>query len=151
MHNTFVECVRRLKGSDRLLIVDEAEQLPYKSLELIRRLHDKAGIGILLVGMPKLLGNLTGIRGEYAQLYSRVGIGARLEPLTEADVQNIIHRRIPEASDLWKVFYKETYGNTRRLFKLVIGALRIADLNKVSINVDIIATAGKLLRVEVMS
>lgn len=59
----FSDIVDKLKSSGRLIIIDEAEHLPYKSLELVRRIYDKANVGILLVGMPatiKLLTEATG-------------------------------------------------------------------------------------------
>ncbi len=37
--------VSKLKGSERLLMVDEAELLSTRSLEFIRRIHDLSGIG----------------------------------------------------------------------------------------------------------
>lgn len=64
--------MRELRDSGRLLMVDEAELLLYRALEVLRRLHDKAGIGIVLAGMPRLLINLKGRRGEFAQLLPAV-------------------------------------------------------------------------------
>ncbi|CRL44634.1 hypothetical protein SGGMMB4_01839 [Sodalis glossinidius str. 'morsitans'] len=56
-----------------LVLVDEAELLPYRALEVLRRIHDSFGVAIVLAGMPRLLLNLKGSRGEYAQLYSIAG------------------------------------------------------------------------------
>lgn len=44
IHELIDACVRELRDSGRLLMVDEAELLPYRALEVLRRLHDKAGI-----------------------------------------------------------------------------------------------------------
>ena len=55
----------------------------------IRRIYDKAQVGILLVGMPRLIMNLKGEKRQYAQLYSRVGIATKLNPLTEEDKELI--------------------------------------------------------------
>ena len=57
---------------NRLLIVDEAENLPYRALEITRRIHDKTGVGVLLIGRSILLENLKGYNNQYDQLYSRV-------------------------------------------------------------------------------
>ena len=51
------EVVNKLNNSGRLLIIDEAENLPYRALEITRRIHDKTGIGVLLVGRNILLEN----------------------------------------------------------------------------------------------
>lgn len=89
LHNMFEDCRKQLNNTGRLIIIDEAEQLPYRALELLRRLNDKAGVGILLVGMPRLMSNLRGNRGEYAQLFSRIGYHAKLSLLTSADTSKI--------------------------------------------------------------
>jgi len=154
LHTIFEDCVARLRKSGRLIIVDEAEQLPYKALEMLRRLYDKAGIGILMSGMPKLLANLRGYRGEYAQIFSRVGIASRLVPLTDHDIKNIVQTQLnsPKEPDLWRVFKKETNGNTRRLFKLLRRAIYLADINDgIDITTEVVIEASTMLKIEVMS
>lgn len=54
-YNLMDEVIRKLQNSGRLLVVDEAENLPYKALEASRRIHDKTGVGILLIGMLAFL------------------------------------------------------------------------------------------------
>ncbi|MBR1681308.1 AAA family ATPase, partial [bacterium] len=73
------EVVHKLYNSGRLLIIDEAENLPYRALEIARRIHDKTGIGILLVGKNVLFENLCGKNQEYDQLYSRVKYYKKLD------------------------------------------------------------------------
>ncbi|MFA5751085.1 MAG: AAA family ATPase [Candidatus Paceibacterota bacterium] len=150
LHQTFQDCVDRLHDSGRLLIIDEAEQLPYKSLEMVRRLHDKAKIGILLSGMSKLLSNLRGFHGQYSQLYSRVGIAAKLQPLTEEDSENIVKRLLGDTNGLWRIFHKESIGNARRLFKMIKRSIYLSDLNNCPIDTEIVKTASTILKVEVM-
>jgi DNA transposition AAA+ family ATPase len=152
LHDIFQECCNRLKGSGRLLIVDEAEQLPYKALEMLRRLHDKTGIGVLLTGMPKLLANLRGRRGEYAQLYSRIGLAVKLQPLADADTALIIGRLLPKCPDkVQKAFGREAAGNTRRLFKIIARSKRVAQINNREVDEDIVRHAASTIKVEVMS
>jgi len=152
LHDIFVECCNRLKGSGRLLIVDEAEQLPYKALEMLRRLHDKTGIGVLLTGMPKLLTNLRGHRGEYAQLYSRIGLAVKLQPLTDADATMIIGRFLPKCSEkVQNALSREAAGNTRRLVKIIKRSKRVAQVNNREIDDDVVRHATSTIKVEVMS
>ena len=150
LHTTFDECVDRLSRSGRLLIIDEAEQLPYRCLELLRRLHDKAGIGILLLGMPKLLANLRGFRGQYSQLYSRVGIAAKLDPLTDKDTEDIVKRLLGDTNGLWRIFQKESLGNSRRLFKMIKRSIYLSDLNNCPIDTEVVEKAASILKVENM-
>lgn len=86
----------RLRGSGRLLMVDEAECLPYRALELLRRIHDKTGAGLLLVGLPRLLMNLRGDQNQFKQLYSRVGVKARVSAPTEEDVRLLAEQLLAE-------------------------------------------------------
>lgn len=54
----FRELVDTLRGSKRLLIFDEAENLPMASLNGIRQLHDATQCPVLLIGRPSLRENL---------------------------------------------------------------------------------------------
>ena len=78
MHELSEAIIQALRDSGKVILVDEAENLPYRALETLRRIHDKSGIGIVLAGMPRLILNLKGKRGEYKQLYSRVGFALRM-------------------------------------------------------------------------
>jgi DNA transposition AAA+ family ATPase len=145
IHEMLEDCIVRLKDSERLIIVDEAENLPYRALELLRRLHDKAGIGILLVGMPRLIANLRGKRGEYAQLYSRVGVAAKLGTLTEEDTRSIVDTVLPESNGLWRTFHAECRGNARTLRKLLGRSVRLAKVNSVPVDHEIVRLALETL------
>lgn len=96
------DIIARMKGgTGRLLIVDEAEKLPYRALELLRRImYDKAGVSVLLVGTPVLIANLRGHRGEYAQLYNRVNMARRIKGMEEEDVRAFVERAHPGAPEL---------------------------------------------------
>ena len=53
-----------LRGTKRLLIIDEADQLTLDALQAVRSLNDKAGIGIVLAGNNKLYQQMvSGVRG----------------------------------------------------------------------------------------
>ncbi|MFB5082527.1 AAA family ATPase, partial [Raoultella sp. C349492] len=55
IHELSESCITALSGTGRAVLIDEAENLPYRALEVIRRIHDKAGVGIVLAGMPRLI------------------------------------------------------------------------------------------------
>lgn len=146
LHILMDSLIQKLAGSGRLIIVDEAEHLPYKALELLRRIYDKAQVGILLVGMPKLIKNMRGNAGEYKQLYSRVGVYGQLDPLKPIDVQNTVAAAISNAAEnLWQPFLKECRSNMRVLVKLLRRSQRIASVNGTEINEEIVREAGKTL------
>jgi DNA transposition AAA+ family ATPase len=147
VHDMFEDVVVKLSGSGRLIIVDEAEHLPYCALELLRRVYDKAGIGILLVGMPRLVHNLRGKKGEYAQLYSRVGIAANLQRLQENDAEAIVKTALPQSNGLWRDFLRESGGNNRRMNLLIVRSIRLAEVNDTRITPEIIHLAAKMLMI----
>ena len=139
------EIVDKFKDSGRLIIIDEAEHLPYKSLELIRRLHDKAGIGILLTGMPRLIDNIRGKRCQYEQLYSRIGIAKKLNDLTITDIKTILQNVMPEGEAFIEQFNMFSFGNTRILTKLIMRSANMAKINNENLSLSIIAEASKII------
>ena len=148
IHELIDACVRELRDSGRLLMVDEAELLPYRALEVLRRLHDKAGIGIVLAGMPRLLINLKGRRGEFAQLYSRVALALNLgDTLAQEDFNQIATGLMPEAAEpeISEALYTRSLGNARRLFKLARGVYRICDISDAPVSVQAIDKFAEML------
>ncbi|MCI9193868.1 MAG: AAA family ATPase [Acutalibacter muris] len=65
--------ISRLTGTNRLLIIDEAQHLTEKSFDAVRAINDKAHIGIVYSGNPSILKRMYGKQEEELdQLYSRV-------------------------------------------------------------------------------
>lgn len=156
IHVMLNDLIEKLKNSGRFIIIDEAENLPYKALDLIRRVYDKANIGLLLVGMPRLLYNLRGRKGEYAQLYSRVAIAERIFGFTRHDVIVILKEMLPDYEDIKlrgiaSYFFKKCGGsdinnaNGRALEKMLLRSKQVARLNKISIDNEIIEQVSKML------
>lgn len=97
-HAKFTQAVDKLKNSGRLLMIDEAEWLPTETLEYVRRIHDKAGIGIVLCGLPRLERNVRGNREQFLQLSSRIQLVIRLKNLTQKDVEAYLESRFEKYS-----------------------------------------------------
>ncbi|MEZ3140827.1 AAA family ATPase [Citrobacter braakii] len=148
MHELSEACINALDGSGRLLLIDEAENLPYRALETIRRLHDKSGVGVVLAGMPRLLLNLKGKRGEYKQLYSRVGLALPIgDVLPRQDIHDIAVNLMPDAGavDVSETLYKVSRGNARRLFKLIRGVNRHVKISGDVVTPDVVTEFSKML------
>ncbi|HBY5098106.1 TPA: AAA family ATPase [Klebsiella pneumoniae] len=148
MHQLSESCISALSDSGRLLMIDEAENLPYRALETLRRIHDKAGIGIVLAGMPRLLINLKGKRGEYQQLYSRVGFALPLgEALPKADIEEIAASMLAGKCDdaVNDALFTASKGNARRLFKLARGVNRYSSLNQEPVTVGAVRKFAEML------
>jgi len=139
----FRDCQNRLMESTRMIIVDEAEHLPYRAHEMLRRLHDFTGVAILFVGQPVLVKNFMGKRGEYDQLWSRIGLKYESKDNTADDISKIIANVIPNSNGLYKVFHDYTKGNLRTLNKLYKRANKMARLNDCDIDEAIISESAK--------
>lgn len=146
--NTLMEAiVAKLVGSGRLIAVDEAECLPLRALECLRRIHDKTEVGLALVGMPRLLMNLRGRHGELKQLYSRIGfkldLGDEIESqeLTEIAEGNLKGADAETVAEL----VDAAQGNTRRLVKLLHGVNRLSKIHKEPVNVAMVKQFREML------
>ena len=139
------EVVRKLNQSGRLLIVDEAENLPYRALEIPRRIHDKTGVGVLLIGRSILLENLKGYNNQYDQLYSRVKYTKIIDRLLIQDVVKILES-IGQDTKLAETYLLYSDGNTRRLEHLISHSISVAKFNrKAMVDETVIKQTSKLL------
>lgn len=148
MHELSEAIIAALKDSGRILLIDEAENLPHRALETIRRIHDKAGIGVVLAGMPRLIINLKGKRGEYKQLYSRVGFALPLgDVLPREDIDAIATSVLADAqdSDVSDALFTACKGNARRLFKLLRGVNRYSLLNSAPVDAGAVRKFSEML------
>ncbi|HDS6556421.1 TPA: AAA family ATPase [Klebsiella pneumoniae] len=148
MHELSEACIAALRDSGRLLMVDEAENLPYRALETLRRIHDKSGIGMVLAGMPRLIINLKGKRGEYQQLYSRVGFALCIgDSLPQSDITDIAVSMLPGAGkeDVSEALFKASHGNARRLFKLVRGVSRHSEISGNAVSAGAVRKFAEML------
>lgn len=69
------EIVMKLKGSGRVLIVDEAQHLTVRALNHLRCISDESGVGIALIGNEEVYSKMRGSgQADFAQLFSRVGM-----------------------------------------------------------------------------
>mgnify|MGYP005667062329 CR=1 FL=1 len=78
----------RIKDTNGLLIIDEAQFLNERGLECARRICELANVGLALVGNETVYGQLTGRNraAEFAQLFSRIGKRCRLTRPAAHDV-----------------------------------------------------------------
>ncbi len=147
LRSCFDGIVSRLKTAQRLIIIDEAEHVSYRGLEMLRRLHDFTRCGMVLVGSPALLSNLRGKDGggEFRQLFNRVGMAFRLDPINQDDAENLVRAWLPDSGGLWLEFWKAARGDCRRLFKCCRMARHISAVNDCKIDAAVIASAERVL------
>ncbi len=145
LHEMKEDIIMELADTGRMIIIDQAEYLPHRALDLIRTIYDRAHIGIVLVGLKNLVANLQGRHGQFAYLSSRVDNRVELAPLTPKDSQEIVHRMLPDANGAWQEFHRYGDGNVRVLEKLIRRSKRIAALNNTKVTAEVVRKAGETL------
>lgn len=86
------EIVNKLRGSGRVIIVDEAQHLTIRTIEHLRSICDAAKVGVCFVGNETIYTKLVGShKSEFAQLYSRIGMRkmVTVESNSKDDICNI--------------------------------------------------------------
>ena len=133
-----------------MLIFDEAERLSVTSLELIRDVFDRTGVGVILIGMPGMEKRLS----RYPQLYSRVGFAHHYRPLQGDELSFVLSRHwrnlgltLDEAdfTDAQAIasIARITGGNFRLLHRLFVQIERILKINGLSVITDDVVEAAR--------
>lgn len=114
----------RVRNSNGLLMIDEAQYLTQTALEELRSIHDDTGLGIALVGDENLHVNLR----KYPQLYSRIGVRHVQARPEQGDIRVLAEawdiERGPELAYLLEIGRKG--GGLRTISKTMKLALRAA-------------------------
>lgn len=126
---------RFLKDNDKIILIDEAEHLPLRALEDLRRIYDFSHTTMVLCGTEILLNNLMGKNKELRQLYSRICGKWCMQGLSEAECESFFGTGI----------YEYSKGNFRSSAKLYKKALRLAELNGCELDDEIIANATQMV------
>lgn len=92
----YTEIVGKLRGSGRVLVIDEAQHLTVRALNHLRCISDESGIGIAFIGNAEVYTKLKGSgKADFAQLFSRIGM--RREVLTVTTTREDIRKVFSEA------------------------------------------------------
>ncbi|WP_432256622.1 AAA family ATPase [Limimaricola sp. AA108-03] len=133
-----------------LLVIDEAERLSTQSLEHVRDLFDRTGIGVILIGMPGLERKLE----RYPQLYSRIGFAHHYRPLKGDELTFVLTRHwrklglqlndtdFTDQQAIASIF-RITGGNFRLLHRLFVQIERILRINELSLVTDDVIEAAR--------
>lgn len=140
--------VKKLKKSEYLIIVDEAENLKPDVFRTLRKIHDrcKGSCGLLFIGTERLRTNLEKKKGEFDYVLNRVSLKIKLSQLNKGDVKLLVKQIFPDASDeMVDVFSEVTENNARVLFHTIKRSVDIIKENDVELNADVIKEAREML------
>lgn len=97
LDDIYLDIMERLYGTDKMIIIDEAQHLSLKTIENIRSLQDATGIAVVFIGNELVYTKMIGRQqAEFAQLFSRIGIRKHLltDCFTEEDVKAVFGQDI---------------------------------------------------------
>lgn len=150
----FRELVRVLRGTNYLLIVDEAERLSSSALEYLRRLRDMAQVGVTLMGTEKLTGLIKPQHGQFDQIRSRVGMWPKtIEGITRDDADDMVRTALVDvgepADDVLDALWAYCDGSARVLNENLLPALRDYGIGTKPLSAELVhAIAQKVLFME---
>lgn len=71
----YLDILDKLEGTDRTIVIDEAQHLNRNTLELVRSINDSINTAIILIGNETVYSKMVGKQqAEFAQLFSRLGM-----------------------------------------------------------------------------
>jgi general secretion pathway protein A len=150
IYNLLVDYLTKIykDGKNALIIVDEAQHLPFESLEMIRQIsniemENAKLVQVLLVGQPELLEKLS--KKEYRQLLQRISLKAELHYLNREETFNYINFRLNQASRFNTYLFKKSALNY--IYKASGGCPR--EINNIADSALLIAAANRKKRVTV--
>lgn len=100
--------INTLRGSNRLVLIDEAHKLTRESLDVMREIWDQARCPILLAATPVFVQTMTVSRGDTLagelmdQLYSRVGVFRDMRQFD--DPESGVPEQLVSVEDIRKMF-----------------------------------------------
>lgn len=136
-----------------MVIVDEADWLKVSSLEQIRSVYDRGGVGLILIGMPGIEKRLA----RYPQLYSRIGFVHQFRPLSPLETRAALaemwgrtyqpfRKTDPADEEAISAIFRASGGNFRLIDRLVRQIERLAQINELSsVTKQVVQTAQESL------
>jgi DNA transposition AAA+ family ATPase len=153
IHEMLVSVCDRLRGSGRMLVLDEAEHLKPAVLDVVRRMNDWAGIGIVYVGLPRFLAQLQTLRRDYEYIWNRVRVRAGIERSTDAeigDIRRLLGSVLPLLDEsVAKVYHSRCGGDVRKLEALYYGSLKAVRQSGQPMTPALVIFVAKQLEMEV--
>lgn len=131
MDARFMSIVYELRGTISTLIIDEAETMNRQCLHFLRRIRDKASIGVVLVGTERLHSLIAPEHGEFDQIRSRVALWLPIIKQITRDDSDALAQAALNLEDVGELsqevldaLWKYGKGSARMLLENLIPAIR---------------------------
>jgi hypothetical protein len=139
-----------LRGSSRILIIDEAHFLGWEAFEACRKIYDCAGIGVVFAGQERLYEEMRGGHRSFLwdQIYSRVGARCHINQVEKADIELLASKISPGLDKKCISFLLQKasgLGRFRTAVMLLQRARRISEADNIPITLDLLKDANSLL------
>lgn len=147
----FERLLKALRMKNRMLIIDEADIINNKMLEILRSIYDDGNCAMALVGLDRIITLLTkgpALKENLAQLYSRVGFKRHLlKPKVEDMVKVAQSRDLELSAPAIKQLEEWTqhHGQLRMFTKILNNAEMLARAEGKAFNESYLKPAYNLL------
>lgn len=119
--------VERLRGSKRLIVIDDAHFLSWEAFEAVRKVHDCARVGVVYLGQERMYEQMKGTEGRaylFDQIYRRIAIKRDKFRIIKADSQLIADSLCPGLDEACHDFLHEKaqrkgrFGNVENILEV---------------------------------
>ncbi len=134
-----------LRGSSRLIIIDEATRMVPSCIEMVRDIADDAGVGLVLAGREMLLPMLQDEQGRFGEISSRVFMWPDvMKRITPNDVELIVKAAIDGLNaETIDMFWQCSDGNARKLGQLIMRVKAYCKNKKLKPNPEIVSRTNQ--------
>jgi len=151
IHDVLTAVCDKLRGTGRLIVLDEAEHLRPNVLDIVRRINDWAQIGIVYVGLPRFSVLLKTLRGDYEYIWNRVRVRLELDRSGRQkaeDVRLILESVHPGLVGVYETFYGICGGDIRKVEALYFASLTVAKKRQEQISESLVLGVSKQIGME---
>lgn len=107
------EAIRKLRDSNKVIIIDEAQHLTVRVINHLRCIADESGIGMAFIGNEEIYLKMKGAgQAAYAQLYSRIAENEHVvtTAIKKSDIK-LLFEDFDLADDAIEILYRISHTN----------------------------------------
>ena len=154
MHFLVHDSIKKLRGRNVVIAVDQCDYLTHTIIDIIRLLNDPikeggAGVGVFMTGLPGFLEKIVkNENAEYRQIRDRFRVIKMLAPFTLSDCRKIIDANFSEANELAEIFFTQSDQSIRVLSTLIYNVKKDIHLTGAKLDDKTIYRAKQLIQRE---